>query len=292
MKSAGIRNLILLAALWPGAPSWGAGFAAKDQELFNQGKVFMFEQKFDQARLAFLRLIREFPQSNLLPQAYYHSAYCLRLQKKPVEAVSAYEEFLQKYPSEPFLAAEARQAVADLAASLVAQGKSEYRARLVKALGDPEKEVRYFAALRVASLKDRDLNQKIVPILKEILAKETKAELVAPASIALLSIDPAALTKPEQPKPSRSAAGKSAAPIRMFHLRIYEGDEKSPPKVEVSFPFSFAQLAVMALDEPTKAEIRRKGVDIDNIWESLSRLGPTNILTIRSGKHIVKLWIQ
>jgi len=55
---------------------------------------------------------------------------------------------------------------------------------------------------------------------------------------------------------------------------------------------SLAQLAIMALDEPTKAEIRKKGVDIDNIWESLNRHGSANILTIRSGNNILKLWIQ
>ena len=87
MIYSGLRGFVMLAALTlspqhflPGGPP------AKDQEVFNQAKVLMFEQKWDGARQAFQRLIREFPQSSLVPQAYYHSAYCLQLQKKPEEA--------------------------------------------------------------------------------------------------------------------------------------------------------------------------------------------------------------
>jgi tetratricopeptide (TPR) repeat protein len=266
--------------------------AQKDQDVFNQGKVLMFEQKWEEARQAFWRVIRDFPQSSLLPQAYFQDAYCLRLQKKHEDALLSYEQFLKKYPGEPYLAAEARQAVVDLAASLFEQGKQAYRGRLVAALKDPRKEVRYFAALRCSSLNDRDLNSQSVPILREIVAKEKQQEFVAPASIALLKIDPAALRPAELAKQAKSNAKKDNAPVKMFHLRIYQGGENTQPKVELDIPVSLAQLAVMALDEPTKAELRKKGVDIDNIWDSLNRLGPTNILTIRSGASLVKLWIK
>ena len=57
-------------------------------------------------------------------------------------------------------------------------------------------------------------------------------------------------------------------------------------------PASVAQLAILALDEPTKAELRKKGFDIENIWDSLKKLSPTNILTIRNGPKVVKLWIR
>ena len=31
---------------------------------------------------------------------------------------------------------------------------------------------------------------------------------------------------------------------------------------------------------------------IENIWDSLKKLGPTNILTLRNGPKVVKLWIR
>jgi hypothetical protein len=288
----GLRTLVLLSALSLEPLALAVAVPAKDQEILNQGKILMMEQKWEEARQVFQRLIRDFPQSSLLPQAYFQSAYCLRLQKKPEEALLAYEQFLQKYPNEPFLARDARQTIVDLAASLVAQGKPAYRNRLIAALKDPRKEVRYFAAVRCSSLKDRQLDTMIVPVLREIVANEKQQDLVMPASLALLSIDPAALAKPEPQKKAKSESKKTNAAVKMFHLRIYEGGENTKPKVELDIPVSFAQLAVTALDESAKAEIRKKGVDIDNIWESLNRLGPTNILTIRNGPNVIKIWIQ
>jgi tetratricopeptide (TPR) repeat protein len=291
MNSRGL-TLVLIAAFALGAISSFASAPAKDQQMLNQAKILMMEQKWEDARLTFQRLIREFPQSNLLPQAYYHSAYCLRLQKKPEEALPAYELFLQKYPNEPFLATEAGKRVVELALSLVEQGKNAYRSRLVTALKNPAKEVRYLAAIGCSHLKDRELNSLCVPILKEIMTKEKEPEFVNPASIALLRIDPAALAQPEPQKGAKSKPKPGDTQVKMFHLQIFDAGENKPATVELNFPVSLAQLAIAALDEPTKAEIRKKGFDIDNIWESLNRLSPTNILTLRNGPRVVKIWIK
>jgi len=51
-------------------------------------------------------------------------------------------------------------------------------------------------------------------------------------------------------------------------------------------------MAVSALDESAKREMRRKGIVVENIWEDLKRLGPTNILTFRDGENLIKLWIE
>lgn len=292
MNHSGLRTLILLWAALLAPTCLAAATPAKDQDMLNQAKVLMFDRKWEAARQVFQRLIREFPQSSLLPEAYFRTAYCLRLEKKPEEAVLAYEQFLKKYPNEPFFAVEAKQAVVELAASLVEQGKPEYRNRLIAALTDPVKEVRYFAAIRCSSLKDRQLEPKIVPVLKEILAKEKQREYLDRASIALLAVNPAALAQPQPPKQAKSGTKPETAPVKMFHLRIYEGAENTKPIVELDIPISLAQLAVAALDEPTRAEMRKKGIDIDDIWESLNRLGPTNILTIRGAHSTVKLWIK
>jgi hypothetical protein len=292
MNRTGWKTLVLMSVVILGPLVLAASDPAKDQDLFNQAKILMFDQKWEDARATFQRLIREFPQSAFLPQAYFHTAYCLRLQKKNEEGLLAYDQFLQKYPNEPYLAGEGRKAVVELAASLVEQGKSAYKSRLSTALADPRKEVRYFAAIRCSSLKDPQLNSMSVPILKEIVSKEKERDLVNYASIALLNVDRAALSRPESQKQAKSQSKQTTPGIKMFHLRIYEGGENTSPKVELDFPVSFAQLAINALDDSAKAEIRKKGFDIDNIWESLNRMGPTNILTIRSGPNVLKLWIQ
>ncbi len=292
MKRAAWKMLVPLTVLLVCAHMLQVFAATKDQEMLNQGKILMMEQKWDAARQVFQRLIREYPQSIVLSQAYFHSAYCLRLQNKSEEALPAYELFLQKYPREPFLAAEAGKAIVDLAVALVQQGKTGYRNRLFTALASPDKEVRYFAAIRGSNLNDRELNARCVPILKEIRAKEKQPDLVNPASIALLRIDPAALSQPEAPKQAKSAGKQANGTVKMFYIQIFENGESKAPTVEMNFPVSFAQLAILALDEPTKAELRKKGFDIENIWDNLKKLNSTNILTLRSGPKVVKIWIR
>jgi hypothetical protein len=77
----------------------------------------------------------------------------------------------------------------------------------------------------------------------------------------------------------------------MFHLVVYE-QGASKPVVELNIPISLAQLAITALDESAKRELRKKGFDVDNVWEDLKRLGPTNILTFRDEENTIKIWIQ
>jgi hypothetical protein len=292
MNCPALRILLVLGAAALTPPLLTASGPAKDQEMLNQAKILMWEQKWDAARETFQRLIRDFPQSTLLAQAYYQSAYCSRLQRKPEEALLAYELFLQKYPKEPTLATEAGKAIVDLAVPLVEQGKAAYRSRLVTALGSPNKEVRYFAAIRSSSLKDQGLNTLCIPVLKEIRANEKQPEVVNPASIALLRIDPAALAKPDPPRPSKGTSKQGDAVVKMFYIQIFDQGEGKKPTVEMNFPVTLAQLAITALDEATKAEMRKNGFDVENVWESIKRLSPTNILTVRAGSRVVKIWIK
>jgi len=288
----------LVAGLLAGLSTPLPAQRGRDQEIFNQAKIFMFDKKWGEAHDVFLRLIREFPGSNVVPQAYFFSARCLQLQGKPGDAIRAYEDFVRKYPLEPILPAEARNSIVEIAALLFEKGDRSYKDRLAAALADGRKEVRYFAALRCSSLKDLQLDSMIIPILKDIVSGETERELVDRAEIALLRLEPKALsprTRPEKPpvKPSedRGRASEKPGAGRMFHLRVFE-EGSSEPKVELNIPVSLAQLAIAALDESAKKEMRLKGFDVDNIWESLNKMGPTDILTFRDGKTTVKLWIK
>jgi tetratricopeptide (TPR) repeat protein len=298
MRSRTVASMIL--ALLLGVVLGGASEPlGRDQELLNQGKVLMFDRKWDEARLVFQQLVQQHPSSAFAPQAVYFQARCLQFQGKAENALQGYEAFLQKYPGDPVLTGEARSSMVELAALLFERGNLAYRDRLVKALSDPNKDVRYFAAIRVAGLKDRYLDSMAMPVLGDIVKRESERELVDRARIALLRISPRALEtrveetpkaverRREHPTPKPASASES----RMFHVRVYK-DGMSEPAVELNLPLSLAELAVAALDESAKAEIRRKGFDLDNVWESLKRLGPTNILTIRDQGSTIKLWIE
>jgi len=265
---------------------------AGDQELLNQGKILMFDKKWEEARAIFQKFAVEYPKSNLVPQAYFFAARCLQLQGKDEDALRAYEVFLQKYPNEPFLPAEARNAALELAASLMEKGNAAYKNRLAAGLSDPKKEVRYFAAIRSSRLTDKSITSMAVPVLVEIVRNEKERDLVDRARIALLRLDPKTLSNPApelEQKRRKSPSGQ--ADTKMFHL-VVKQEGASQPTVELNIPVSLAQLAIAALDESAKAEIRKKGIDVDNIWEDLKRLGPTNILTFRDGKNLVRIWIE
>jgi hypothetical protein len=277
--------LILLAGV-----SFAASGTGKDQELFNQGKILIFDRNWEGARGIFQRVIREFPQSGLVPQAYYFIARCYQFQGRESEAMRGYESFLQKYPNEPVLLAEARNAVVELAASLMEKGDASYRDRLVSSLSDPQKQVRYFAAIRCSQLKDKQIGSLSVPILRDIVSRETERDLVDRARIALLRLDPEALTREKAPpsKPNKSAAGANG---RMFHLEVYEEGSKEP-KVELTLPIALAEFAIKALDESTKKELKKQGFDVENTWQGFKQLGPMKILTIRDGGNLVKIWVD
>jgi Tetratricopeptide repeat/HEAT repeats len=293
MNCVKLKPDVLLAALMVCSLASGIAQSAREQTLFNDGKILIFDKKWPEAREVFERVIREYPRSPLVPQAYYYIARCFQFQGKKEEALKAYEVFLQKFPSEPFLPGEARNAVVELAASLFEKGNQAYRSQLESSLKDPNREVRYFAAIRCGQLKDRALTSSAIPVLKEIVARETEEDLVNRARIALMRLEPAALsTKAEaEPEPKKHEKREAKGDSRAFHLMVYQ-QGVSKPVVELNIPVSLAQLAISALDESAKQEMRKKGFDVDNVWEDLKRLGPTNILTFRDEENTIKIWIQ
>ncbi len=295
MKSLRATLLVLIVSALPACFGAEVGAVSKDQEMFNQGKIAIFDRNWESARDIFGRVINEFPQSSLVPQAYYFIARCYQFQGKDSEAIRSYDNFLKKYPNEPFLPGEARNAVVELSASLMEQGDPTYRDRLISSLTDPKKEVRYFAAIRSSRLKDSHISSMSVPVLREIVRNESDRELVDRAKIALLRLDTKGLAPkaeaPGQASRQRTEKREKASNQRMFHLVVYKAGS-SQPAVELNLPVSLAQLAIAALDDSSKAELRKKGVDIDNVWESLKTMGPANILTIRDGENLIKLWIE
>jgi hypothetical protein len=273
------------------AMSFGKPDGAKDQELFNQGKILIFDKNWEGARTVFQRVIREYPQSNIVPQAYYYIARCYQFQGKESDAIRGYETFLQKYPNEPVYPAEAKNAIVELSASLMEQGDSSYRDRLVSALSaNSPTDVRYFAAIRCSRLNDKAITSTVVPILREIVRKGGERDLVDRARIALLRLDPEALTPEKTPAPKGGKPGNGSAG-RMFHLEVYQGGSKEP-KVELNLPMALAEFAIKALDESTKKQLKKEGFDVDNVWQSLRQMGPMKILTLRDGDNLVKLWID
>ncbi len=129
-----------------------------------------------------------------------------------------------------------------------------------------------------------------IPVLKEIVDKETEPDVSNRARIALLRLEPS-LLKQSVARNARTPKEASTGQTRMLHLQVFQNGV-AKPVVELNVPVSLAQMAVSALDESAKAEMRKKGYDVEHIWEDLRRLGPTDILTLRDRDRLIKLWIQ
>jgi len=261
------------------------------QDIINQGKVLIFDKKYEEAFELFQQFIERFPSSHHVPQAYYLKARCLQLQGKNREAIPAFGEFLDKYPLEPTWAEEAGKDMVESAASLFEKKNNSFRKQIIKALGSPNKDVRYFAAIRCAYLEDDYLKSMIIPILKEIVRNEDEQEVVDRAKIRLLRLDPQALAKESESRRERERTPKESSDMKMFHLEVW-AEGKSEPSIELNIPIAFAKLALQALDESTKREMARKGYDIETIWETLKEMGPTDILKIQEGGNLFKIWIK
>ena len=291
MKNPRLAAIVLAVLMVPGsiAPAMGAG---KDQDLLNQGKILMFDRKWDQAYAMFQRVIREYPGSPaVLQHAYFLSARCLQLQDKEVNALRAYEEFLRRFPGDPVLNTESANCVLELSASLIDKGDYTYKDRLYAGLKNPNKKVRYYAALRCGRLKDMKMAALAVPVLKEIVRDEKEPDFTTNrANIALLRLEPEVLATGSEEGDRKKAAVRPGEP-RMLHLVVTENGS-AKPLIEMNVPVSMAQMLVSALDESARAELRKKGYDVKNILEDFKRMGPTDIVTLRDGRKTIRLWIR
>jgi hypothetical protein len=71
------------------------------------------------------------------------------------------------------------------------------------------------------------------------------------------------------------------------------GSGQSEPELSLSFPVALAELVFKSLPEDAKSELSRNGIEAENFWERLKRLGPANILELEGddGQHI-RLWLE
>jgi hypothetical protein len=168
------------------------------------------------------------------------------------------------------------------------------------ALQDPSKTVRYYAALQLGGL-GKDLGKPAVPVLKDILVSEKDDDLVERAKLALLRLEPSALTEerpPLEPRPSaspRSLVAPRASPAARatwIRVRVYEKGEKRP-QVSINMPLGLAELVFKSLPDDAVRELKQKGYDAENFWQRLMKLGPTEILTVeQEDGGRVQIWLE
>jgi hypothetical protein len=161
---------------------------------------------------------------------------------------------------------------------------------LTGALADESRTIRYYAALQLSTL-GADVGKPAIPVLLSIVENEKDSDLVERAKLALLRLDPQALTRAAPPRAARDPAQRGRQ-ARWFRLRIYEPGG-SKPKVSINLPIALADMLFQSLPESAKADLRRDGYDAEKLWEKMRALGPTEILTVEGddgGK--IQIWME
>jgi hypothetical protein len=275
-----LAALLLAALLLP-----AGALAQADAEKLRTAKALFFDRQYAQAREAW-QAVRASDRGPDAQAALYWIARCSESLGESDRALGEYASYLASRPADRALVEEAKTSRVALAVKLAKAGKAQDLDVAREALADPNRTVRYFAALQLASLGTGE-GKAAVPVLREILAQEKDEDLVERAKLALLRLDRTALA--EAPSPSARRGAREASWVR---VRIYEKGE-SKPQVAINLPVALAELVFKALPDDAVADLRKEGYDARTFWERLKKTGPAEILTIEGGDgERIQVWIE
>jgi hypothetical protein len=265
--------------------------AQAEAERVRTAKTLFFDRKYAEARQAW-EAVRAATGAGEAESAAYWVARCSENLGENERALKEYDSFLALKPKDKALLEEARTSRVSLAAKLYKAGNKGRVAVLREAAADPNKTVRYYAALQMAGL-DADMGHLAVPVLRQILAQEKDPDLVDRAKLGLLRWDPAALggvsssahALPASPRP----AGREA---RWVHIRVTEKGG-SGPKVSINLPLALAEMVFKSLPDDVKTDLRHKGYDAETFWDRLRHLGAAEIISVEGddGERI-QIWTE
>lgn len=274
---------VLLAGTFPAAAQTGA----EDRD-FQEIKLLIFDESWPEALSRLDAFLKRNPSDPRFVPALYYRAKCLEeIGGREEQALRGYQEYLGRGDRNKSLSADAEASIIELAMKLYDKGDRSFLPEIEERLSHPEKEVRYFAALRLSTLREKKSAAKSAPVLKKMLAEEKDAELVDRAKIALLRVEPEALAA----VPDRHSDRTTDRRARLFHIQILDaGTNKAG--LSLNLPIALADLALAGIAQKDKDLLREKGYDIDRIIKDLKSTG--TLLEIKDEKDgkIIKIWID
>ena len=141
-----LAALLLAALLLP-----AGAMAQADAESLRAAKALFFDRQYAQARDAW-QAVRASGHGADAQAALYWVARCSESLGESERALGEYAEYLATRPADRALAEEAKTSRVALAVKLAKAGQTHRAAVARDALADPNRTVRYFAALQLASL--------------------------------------------------------------------------------------------------------------------------------------------
>ena len=286
-----VRIAVLIGFALPMAVPRAQAAPVPVAEQLRSAKALFFDGKYAEARQAW-EAVRGSARGPESTAARYWIARCSEKLGEAERALREYETFLAARPADRALVEEARTSRVGIAARLYKAGQKQHALILKSALGDSSRTVRYYAALQVAGLGE-EMARPAVPVLLEIIKTEKDEDLVERAKLALLRVDPSALTGvPDDRAPAAPPAARAARKAGWIKVRITEKGAASP-KGSVTMPFGLAELVFKSLPDEALRELKTEGYDAENFWKKLRDMGPTEVIDIE-GDHgeRIRIWIE
>lgn len=288
-KRALIPVLVLVALFSVAFPA--AAQSEAEEKAFREIKLLIFDESWADALSRLEAFLAGKPADSRLAPALYYRAKCLEeIGGREEEALQAYKEYLGRGDRNRSLSQDAEASIIDLAMKLYQNGDRSYLPEVEERLAHPEKEVRYFAAVRLSSVKEKKAAAKSIPVLKAMLA-EPDEELSNRAKLGLLRVDPEALAAVPDRHADRSSSRRSERKPKIFHIQILEA-LGGKAVLSLNLPFALADLALSGISMSDRALLKERGYDIDRIIRDLQTDG--TILEIRDEKEgkVIKIWID
>jgi tetratricopeptide (TPR) repeat protein len=205
-------------------------------------------------------------------QARFYRARALDRLKKRSEALGAYEAFLGKDcrgSANEFLCEDAQVSRTALLQDLVKHEgcKSEAMGRLLEGLNKGDSYSRIFTAMEISKLpRCDDAKAKALDILVEAIRLEDDKDFKNEICLSIIRIDPSKCSDNTDLDPNTDEP-------QFIRVRVFDCSADKV-KVSVNMPFSFARAVMESLGPELLDQINSQGFDVENLWESLRKLGP------------------
>ena len=268
--------------------SLGSGLYAQttpDESLFREAKLLVYDKSWAAALIKLDDLREKFPDSPYAGQALFYKGECLSgLGGRERDALRAYKDYIRLADAKPSLVEESEGSIIDLAFDLYENGDAPAIGDIERRLGHDNKVVRYYAAYKLSLISDKKAAAKAVPILSRIIETEKDPELLDRARIALLRVSPESLKSVEDRKPTPGSP-------RMLKIRVWNKGQKEPA-FSLNIPWALADLALGALDEDDRAELRKKGYDLNKIMNELAKSKESILRIVGDDGSVIEIWIE
>lgn len=260
--------------------------ASPGETLFREAKLLVFDKDWRAALDKIEELQDKYPDSPWAGQALFYKGECLNgLGGREREALKAFRDYTRHPEAKANLVEEAEGRIIDLALELYEAGDAAAIREVEGRLEHKNTVVRYYAAYKLSLVKDKKVAVKAVPVLQRIVETERDPELLDRARIALLRVSPEGLKSVEDRNPRPAAGGP-----RMLRIRISEPGGKET--FSLNIPWALADLALSAMDEDDRAELRKRGYDLNRIMNELAKSKESILKIVGEDGSVIEIWID